>query len=56
LQRQEALRQAQRRHARAIVDYLLAATVIETLTGDLLDTYGIELAPASERKRDGANL
>lgn len=43
LERQDELRQAQLRYARAGVDYLAALAQIETLTGDLLESYGITL-------------
>ncbi|MCE9575825.1 MAG: TolC family protein [Deltaproteobacteria bacterium] len=45
LLRQDELRQAQLRLARAQVDWHKAQTVIATVTGSLLDDYGIELAP-----------
>lgn len=43
LQRQEELKQAQLRYAGAVVDYLDALSIIDSLTGDLLPRYGIEL-------------
>lgn len=45
LQRQEELKQAQLSYARATVDYLLAVTTIDALTGDLLDKFGVTLTP-----------
>ncbi len=43
-QRQDELRQAQLGFARANVDYLLAQISIDSITGDLLDKYGVTLA------------
>ena len=43
LLRQDELKQAQLRQARALVDWHKAQTVIQSLTGDLLETYGITL-------------
>ena len=45
LQRQDELRQAQQRKARATVDYLKAASAIDAITGDILPKYGIKLDP-----------
>lgn len=47
LQRQEELKQAQLRQARAIVDYLEAVASIDALTGDITARYGITLDPVS---------
>jgi len=44
LQRQDELKQAQLRQARAIVDWHKAAAVISAISGDLLERYGITLA------------
>jgi outer membrane protein len=43
LQRQDELKQAQLRQARAIVDWHKAAAVISAISGDLLEKYGITL-------------
>ena len=43
LERQEELKQARLRYARAAVDYLIADSFIESLTGSLLESYGISL-------------
>jgi outer membrane protein TolC len=43
LQRQEELKAANLRRARAVTDYLRAITFIETLTGSLLERYGINI-------------
>lgn len=43
-QRQDELRQAQLGYARANVDYLLAQISIDSITGDLLEKYGVTLA------------
>jgi outer membrane protein len=43
LQRQEELKQARLRYARAVVDYLRATAFIDALRGDVLDRYGIKL-------------
>lgn len=43
LERQEELKQARLRYARAAVDYLLALAFLDSLTGDLLERYGISL-------------
>ncbi|GAB4539136.1 MAG: hypothetical protein Tsb0020_52960 [Haliangiales bacterium] len=43
LERQDELEQAQLQRARAVVDYLLAVTTLDALTGDLLSRYGIRL-------------
>lgn len=43
LERQEELEEARLRHARASIDYLIALTRLEALTGDLLETYGIAM-------------
>lgn len=43
LQRQEELKQARLRYARATVDYLRADTAIQTLRGEILSQYGISL-------------
>jgi outer membrane protein TolC len=41
LARQEELKQARLRRARAVVDYLRAVAIIDALTGDILDKYGV---------------
>lgn len=43
LQRQDELKQAQLRQARAVVDFHKAQTVIQSLTGEILDVYGINI-------------
>jgi outer membrane protein len=43
LQRQDELKQAQLRQARAVVDFHKAQTVIQSLTGEVLDVYGISI-------------
>ncbi len=43
LERQDELQQAQLRYARAGVDYVSALAQLESLTGELLDAYGITL-------------
>ena len=43
LQRQDELKQAQQRYARAAVDYLRAQALIDELTGDILAKYGITI-------------
>jgi outer membrane protein len=43
LQRQDELKQAQLRQARAVVDFHKAQTVIQSLTGEILDVYGISV-------------
>ncbi len=43
LERQDELEQAQLQRARAVVDYLLAVTTLDALTGDLLSRYGIRI-------------
>ncbi|MCG8424080.1 MAG: TolC family protein [Proteobacteria bacterium] len=43
LQRQDELKQAQVRKARATVDYLRAVAAIDAITGDILTKYGIKL-------------
>ena len=43
LQRQDELAGSQLRTARAQIDYLRAAAVLQTLTGDILPAYGVEL-------------
>lgn len=43
LQRQEELKQSQLRYARTVIDYLNALAIIDSLTGELLPRYGIEL-------------
>jgi outer membrane protein len=45
LERQEELKQAQLRQARALIDWHKAATVIASISGDLLDSYAIDLTP-----------
>ncbi len=44
LQRQDELKQAELRQAHAIVDWHKASTVIASIAGELLKTYGIELS------------
>ncbi|MBT8495545.1 MAG: TolC family protein [Deltaproteobacteria bacterium] len=44
LQRQDELQQAQLRYASATVDFLKAEATIDSLTGDILDKYGIKVA------------
>jgi len=41
LERQEELKQARLRYARAVTDYLRATAFISALTGDILDQYGV---------------
>jgi outer membrane protein len=43
LERQEELKQARLRQARAVVDYLRALAFIDALTGDILGKYGVKL-------------
>ncbi|MEM9488673.1 MAG: TolC family protein, partial [Myxococcota bacterium] len=43
LQRQDELKQAQLRKARATVDYLVSVSAIDSITGALLDKYGVTL-------------
>jgi outer membrane protein len=43
LRRQDELSQAQLRRIRAAADYMKAVAVLQTLTGDLLPAYGIEV-------------
>lgn len=43
LMRQDELANAQLRQARAQIDFLRAVAVLQTLTGDILPTYGVEL-------------
>lgn len=45
LARQEELKQARLRRARAVVDYLKAMAIIDALTGQILGKYGIRLDP-----------
>jgi outer membrane protein TolC len=45
LERQEELKQAQLRRARAIVDWHKAAATISSLTGDLLGEWGVTIEP-----------
>ncbi len=54
--RQEELKTAQLRYARAAFDYLKTIAQLDALTGDLLPKYGITLAPASRRKRPGVPM
>jgi outer membrane protein len=44
LKRQDELAQSQLREARAHADYLKAVSILDSLTGDILPRYGIELA------------
>jgi outer membrane protein len=44
LQRQEELAQAELKRARAQADYMKALATLQTLTGDILPSYGVELA------------
>jgi len=48
LRRQEEIEQAQLSHERAIVDYMQAIALVDSLTGDLLDRYGIRIAEGSD--------
>ncbi len=43
LERQDELKQAQLREARAIIDYLQAVTALDAATGELLGRYGVRL-------------
>jgi outer membrane protein TolC len=43
LARQEELKEARLRRARAVVDYLRATAFIDALTGDILEKYGVKL-------------
>jgi outer membrane protein TolC len=45
LRRQDELSQAQLRRIRAAADYMKAVAVLQTLTGDLLPTYGVNIKP-----------
>lgn len=47
LLRQDELRDAQLRYARAVVDYLESVAAIEALTGDIFGKYGITIEPES---------
>lgn len=45
LNRQEELRQSELRRVQAMIDWHKAETVVQALTGDILPTYGITIAP-----------
>jgi outer membrane protein TolC len=46
LERQDELKVAQLAYARAVVDYLNAIAVIDSLTGELMARYGVTVTPA----------
>ena len=48
LRRQEEIEQARLSHERAVVDYLQALALVDALTGDLLDRYGIRIDEGSD--------
>lgn len=50
LERQDELKQAQLSYARAVVDYLNAIAIIDSLTGELMARYGVTLTPPATTK------
>ena len=48
LQRQNELEQSRLSYARAVVDYLQALTLLDSLTGDLLRRSGVEVLDAAK--------